>query len=200
MAAGASSPDPSTRWIETSRGILSYSQLAPLIAERVLRVQQNIESGAYAALDITEELICALHGDFSRNLFPDWGGKYRNIRVRVGPHEATPPHRIRLEMHDYIADLRERFDHVSSVTAALPDLLAFAEGRLLSIHPFADFNGRVARLWLWELLRRLRLPPVELAPNDPLRVEEYLQALRAADHKNWEPLQALWIRRLANAL
>src|SRR5947207_1095437 len=30
-------PDRSTRFIETTRGLLSYSQLAPLLAERVLR-------------------------------------------------------------------------------------------------------------------------------------------------------------------
>ena len=49
MVDQAPSQDSTTRWIETSRGILSYSQLALLLAERVLRVQEQIESGAYAA-------------------------------------------------------------------------------------------------------------------------------------------------------
>lgn len=44
MADATPSPDPSTRWIETSRGILRYSELAPLLAERVLRVQERIET------------------------------------------------------------------------------------------------------------------------------------------------------------
>ena len=38
------------------------------------------------------------------------------------------------------------------------EFLAFAEGRFLTVHPFADFNGRTVRLFLAELLRRLDLP------------------------------------------
>lgn len=48
----------------------------------------------------------------------------------------------------------------------LLETLAFAEGRLLSIHPFTDFNGRVTRVWLREILRRPTLPPVQLAPAE----------------------------------
>jgi hypothetical protein len=48
MADEASSAH-STRWLETSRGILRYSELAPLLAERVLRIQERIEAGEYAA-------------------------------------------------------------------------------------------------------------------------------------------------------
>jgi hypothetical protein len=36
MAGKDSSPDRNTRFVESSRGILTYTQLAPLIAERVL--------------------------------------------------------------------------------------------------------------------------------------------------------------------
>ncbi len=76
------------------------------------------------------------------------------------------------------------------------ETLAFAEGRLLSIHPFLDFNGRVTRLWLRELLRRLELPPVDLVPTDPAAVATYLAALRAADDLDWTPLVAVWRDRL----
>ena len=37
--ARAARPDRATRFIETTRGVLSYSELAPLLAERVLRVE-----------------------------------------------------------------------------------------------------------------------------------------------------------------
>ncbi len=58
-------------------------------------------------------------------------------------------------MREYSADLAARR------TTLLPPLghflletLAFAEGRLLTVHPFPDFNGRITRLWLREILRR----------------------------------------------
>lgn len=40
MADQTPSPNASTRWIETSKGVIRYSELAPLLAERVLRIQE----------------------------------------------------------------------------------------------------------------------------------------------------------------
>ena len=37
MAEDSTSPPHATSFIETTRGVLSYSQLAPLLAERALR-------------------------------------------------------------------------------------------------------------------------------------------------------------------
>jgi CRISPR-associated endonuclease/helicase Cas3 len=70
----------------------------------------------------------------------------------------------------------------------LLETLAFAEGRLLSIHPFTDFNGRVTRLFLRELLRRSALPPVDLVPTSPDAEAAYRVALHAGDRLDWRPL------------
>ncbi|MBI3881988.1 MAG: Fic family protein [Verrucomicrobia bacterium] len=196
MARNPSSEDASTRWIETSRGILRYSELAPLLAERVLRVQQRIEAEHYAPGPPDEELLCRLHRDFCGDLVPDWAGKWRTIEVRVGAHIPPKPHEVPLLMRDYARDLEARLADAPE-PSSLPELLAVAEGRLLSIHPFADFNGRVTRLWLWELLRRLRLPPVSLVPEAAEASAGYLAALRAADAKDYRPLIRLWTERLA---
>jgi CRISPR-associated endonuclease/helicase Cas3 len=69
----------------------------------------------------------------------------------------------------------------------------------LSIHPFPDFNGRVTRLFLTELLRRLDLPAVELAPVSAENRKRFLEALHAADKLNWRPLIALWKERIETA-
>lgn len=75
---------------------------------------------------------------------------------------------------------------------------AFAEGRLLSIHPFLDFNGRVTRMLLFALLYRSDLPPVQLVPDekDEKGKKEYLDALTQADLLNWQPLIEVWRKRL----
>jgi len=65
----------STRWLETSRGILRYSELAPLLAERVLRIQERIEAEHYAAAPLDDTLIRTLHRDFCGDLVPDWAGQ-----------------------------------------------------------------------------------------------------------------------------
>lgn len=79
------------------------------------------------------------------------------------------------------------------------ETLAFAEGRLLFIHPFADFNGRATRLLLAEILRRQELPPVELAPENEAGRKSYIEALEAADKLVWTPLTKLWQKRLEQA-
>ncbi len=193
MAGKTSSPDSSTRWVETSQGILSYAQLAPLLAERVVHVQQRIESGAFESHPLGEELICELHAGFCADLVPEWAGRWRSAAVQVGPHTPPPPHEVPMRMRDYALDLQARL--TTRDLESLPATLAFAEGRLLSVHPFLDFNGRLARLWLWELLRRLNLPPVQLAP-EPGAASNYLAALRAADANSFGPLEQFWRQRI----
>ena len=186
----------STRWLETSRGILRYSELAPLLAERVLRIQERIEAGDYAAAPLDDTLIRTLHRDFCGDLVPEWAGQWRTITVQVGSHEPPAPHLVSLQMREYSLDLQARLAEPIQFES-WPDPLAFAEARLLTVHPFADFNGRLVRLWLWEILRRLKLPPVQLAPRDKAETEIYLSALRAGDQKNFQPLARLWMQRLA---
>ena len=129
----------STRWLETSRGILRYSELAPLLAERVLRVQERIESGDYAAAPLDDALIRTLHRGFCGDLVPDWAGQWRTVAVQVGSHEPPPPHLGPLQMREYGLDLQARLEGPVQYEL-LPDTLAFAESRLLTIHPFADWG------------------------------------------------------------
>ena len=85
-------------------------------------------------------------------------------------------------MRDYALDLQARWPAAASGKSdLLLELLAFAEGRFLTVHPFRDFNGRTIRVFLLELLRRLDLPRVELAPQTEAGRAEYFTALEAAD-------------------
>jgi hypothetical protein len=47
MAPETTPPGGATRYVQTTRGLLSYSQLAPLLAERVLRVERGIAAGVF---------------------------------------------------------------------------------------------------------------------------------------------------------
>jgi CRISPR-associated endonuclease/helicase Cas3 len=200
MADPTTRPIHATRSVETARGLLTYAELAPLLAERVLHAQEAIARGDLDHLVPDQELLCRLHSDICSDLVPDWAGRWRSISVVVGEHEPPPPHEIPLRIHDFQADLAARLEALSEAPELLPETLAFAEGRLLSIHPFRDFNGRVTRLFLPWLLRRLNLPPVDLVPGDPASTTAYLAALRAADRNQWRPLATLWEVRLSAPL
>lgn len=192
-------PDRATRWIETTRGLLSYLELAPLLAERLAIAEASLYSGAWADRPLDEALFLDLHRRICGDLVPDWAGRWRTIEVRVGRLEPPAPHLIAGEMRLYAADLAARWPAAAeAVTDLTLEFLAFAEGRFLSVHPFRDFNGRTVRLFLLEVLRRLDLPRVVLAPQDPAGRARYFTALEAADRREWEPLLEIWRDRFAS--
>ena len=103
-------------------------------------------------------------------------------------------------MREYGLDLQARLAGLETAPAPLLlETLAFAEGRLLFIHPFRDFNGRVTRLFLAELMRRLKLPPVDPTPDAGEPTRRYLAALAAADALDWQPLARIWQGRFESA-
>jgi CRISPR-associated endonuclease/helicase Cas3 len=194
MAEGSTSPGHATRTVETTRGVLTYAQLAPLLAERVLAVEQQIAAGDFSSRPLDGDFTRQLHAAIAGDLVPDWAGRWRTVAVQVGAHEPPAPHEIPVLMRVYTDDLATRLAHPTD--ELLLETLAFAEGRLLSIHPFRDFNGHVTRLFLRELLRRIDLPPVDLVPLTPADEPVYFAALRAGDHLDWQPLAAIWRQRL----
>ena len=193
-------PDRTTRYLETALGILSYAELAPLLAERVTRLEAALLAEEFATRALDESLLAEFHARICGDLTPDWAGKGRAVEVSVGPLAPPAPHQLPMLMRDYGLDLQARWVEASGDDLALTlEFLAFAEGRFLSIHPFRDFNGRTIRVFLVELLRRLDLPRVELAPATAAGRAAYFAALEAADRRDLAPLVAIWRDRLARA-
>jgi len=194
---GTRAPDHATRHLETRLGILSYAELAPHLAVHVTRVEGQIERGEFDTRRLDDLLILALHHSLCDDLVPALAG-WRRHDVKVGTHSPPAFYRVPALMRDYGQDLEARLSQFPFIDDILLENLAFAEGRLLSIHPFPDFNGRVTRLVLRILLRRLDLPAIDLVP-DQAELDAYLTALRAADAMNWKPLMDCWRHRLEAA-
>ena len=187
-------PHSATRYIETSAGILSYRDLAPLLAVQVADTELGIADRKFADLPI-HDLMLELHRRICADLTPDIAGRWRLRDVRVSEHQ--PPYwQVPMLMHDYAADLETRLAGLDDSSGErLIDDLAFAEGRLLHVHPFQDFNGRVSRLFLIELLYRLDLPVIDPAASSLEETQSYFAALQAYDRHDPRPLSAIWRRR-----
>ena len=188
-------PHTATRYIETSAGVLSYRQLAPLLAERVAETELAIADRRFADQPV-HALLLELHRCICADLTPAMAGRWRLRDVRVGSHQAPPYWQVPQLMHSYSADLQARLDDLNRHSdERLLDDLTFAEGRLLHVHPFEDFNGRVSRLFLIELLYRLDLPVIDPAASSPEETTRYFAALRAYDHHDARPLSIIWRHR-----
>ena len=80
--------------------------------------------------------------------------------------------------------------------AAVFDLCAWAHAEWLRIHPFANGNGRSARLWANFLAVRYSLPPfVRLRPRPNAG---YGNASVKAMHGDWKPTAAVFRQLLAD--
>jgi Fic family protein len=100
---------------------------------------------------ITHEDVLRLHKIIAGRVM-DQGeaGRYRAIRVRVGPYSPPPPELV----SGLMFELLEWWNKDSgSLTPVLSS--AIVHYQFEAIHPFADGNGRTGRaLALWELYRR----------------------------------------------
>ena len=190
-------PDRATRFVETTRGTLSYTELAPLLADRVAAVEQHIALGGYAEGLLDESLLLDIHHRICSDLVPAWAGRWRDIEVSVGRLHPPLPHGVPVMMRDFVLDLQARWQGAVEGDAELTvEFLAFAEGRFLTIHPFRDFNGRTIRLFISELLRRLDLPETDPTPESEADKQAYFLALEAADRGDWTGLMQIWQQRL----
>jgi CRISPR-associated endonuclease/helicase Cas3 len=59
--AGTRPPHSATRFLNTTLGVISYSELAPYHALRVLALHEAIAAGAFDHREIDEELILEIH-------------------------------------------------------------------------------------------------------------------------------------------
>lgn len=105
-------PVDSTRYLETSAGVKSYSEIHEILAVAVARKIAEIISSAPKNINITPELICRLHKDVAGSLFPEWAGRFRDVSVRAGSHAPRQFYEVPVYVRLYCDDLAIRFSHL----------------------------------------------------------------------------------------
>lgn len=134
---------------------------------------------------LTEQFICELH----RRMFDEtwkWAGKYRATGKSVG----IPAHNIAIVVRELVRDVRLWLDHE---TYSLEEIAVRLHHRLVTIHPFANGNGRHSRMLADLVLWNRGQPqfawggPGDAAHTTRMRTA-YLRALRLADKGDIRPL------------
>jgi Fic family protein len=158
-----------------------------------IAVQAAIDTGAIDATQAPSALAIEIHRQFYDRL-PDslrWveepgsgrrveviPGQWRGGDVKVGAHVAPPANELSSWMARFDECAPDRFGRSERLVA-----IAAAHHRLLWIHPFADGNGRVARLLSHALLRRAGVgsPLWSVARGLARHVDAYRTYLARAD-------------------
>lgn len=204
--AKSTKPKSATSYKETTFGILPRSRVVELEQEGIKKAQLYILKLADKKSKITSELICKVHGEGFGFIFPDWAGKFRIVDVTVGEYE--PPHysKIAVLVKNLCDDLEERLKYISRpqdqerFLAEVVSLLAWFQHRFVWIHPFKDYNGRVARLLTNLLALNLGLPLIIIKAETGADRQKYIKAIKAADSYDYSKLEKLIASALKESL
>lgn len=132
-----------------------------------------------------------------------------NINVRVGTNYGVDPtdvsealkqfeEKLQMLVAELDADLPSGQKLNADQVAAIIDLCAWAHSEWVRIHPFANGNGRTARLWANFVAMRYGLPPfIRLRPRPNA---SYGQAGAKAMQGDWTPTAAVFRRLLEDFL
>lgn len=204
--AKTTKPKGATSYKETAFGILPRSEIIPLEAEGTKRALQYVIKLSEKKAKITSKLIQDIHKKGFGFIFPDWAGKFRTVDVTVGEYE--PPHfsKIHELIKNLCDDLEERLKHIplpeneEQFLAEIISLLAWFQHRFVWIHPFRDYNGRVARLLTNLLVLNLGLPVLEIKAETGADRQRYIKAMKAADKNDYSKLEKLIASALKESL
>ena len=137
---------------------------------------------------VDENAICELHRRIVARSQPDIAGIFSRNPRRIAGSPVVFPNPAK------IPELMAEFGEWSKRAPPTPDAAFEAHYRLTAIHPFADGNGRTARLLMNLLLIRGGYPPVAVRPEDR---KAYLDSLeRASLNDDFTPYRMLMHRRL----
>lgn len=200
--AKSTKPKSATSYKETAFGILPRSKVVNLEQKGIKRAQVYILKLSDKKAKITPKLILNIHQKGFGFIFPDWAGKFRTVDVTVGDY--VPPHYSKIPelVKNLCEDLEERLKHIppskdgEQFLAEIISLLTWFQHRVVWIHPFKDYNGRVARLLTNLLTLNLGLPIIAIKAETRADRQKYINAMKAADEHDYFKLEKL----LADAL
>lgn len=160
------------------RGSSTAGSLNAAEARAIGDVQQRLIARPPALATILDDIwLRELHVRMFGSIW-EWAGQYRTTDRNIG----VDPRFIAVSVRELVADAQIWFDSEPPVTPAVR-----LHHRLVQIHPFADGNGRHARLATDACLRSCgedafswgaNLTDVPMAE----RRQQYYAALRQADH------------------
>jgi Fic family protein len=138
-------------------------------------------------LPITEVDIRQIHTLVLKTVDDDNAGRYRSVKVEISGSQYQPPEAIAvpeaMEKFGQWLARKSGAEQGEQGLGTIDGLLnaAVAHAWLVYIHPFADGNGRVARLLMNLMLMRHGYPIAIITKEDRLRYYDALEESQASD-------------------
>ncbi|WP_051235872.1 Fic family protein [Paenibacillus pinihumi] len=146
-----------------------------------------IEDMISSNTELTEYMIKSVHHLVLKNIDDENAGRYRMINVMISGSRHIPPNFaiVSEKMEQLMTWYQAHKDQLHPVELAAEFLFRF-----VYIHPFADGNGRTARLLMNLVLMQHGYPPPILKAADTDRLTYYEALEEASLHGNVNPFIA----------
>ncbi|KQO04636.1 Fic family protein [Paenibacillus sp. Leaf72] len=139
-------------------------------------------------MTITESVIKSIHHLVLKNIDDENAGRYRSINVRISGSQHIPPTYVFVpeKMESLLHWYQEQHNRLHPV-----ELAARLHFQFVFIHPFADGNGRTARLLMNLVLMQHGFPPAIVKAAADARLKYYETLEEASSNDQLEPFIAL---------
>jgi Fic family protein len=195
-----------------------WDEDSPRLRQNLTRILEEIVRDAEQRKIPTVEMARRWQMLFMQGLEPtnpQYVGKFRGepslkkTRVKIGNYWGVPPANVAEELQQFQQKLQAAVAQLDKLLAAgaeldrdelaaVIDLCAWAHAEWIRIHPFANGNGRTARLWANFLALRYGLPPfVRLRPRPD---DGYGDAGTRAMKGEWESTASVFRQMLKRFL
>lgn len=182
-APGATPLDPDERAALIPRHITTQGELNEWELQNIIEGQQWAASRRAADI-LSSGFMRDLHRKMLGKTWR-WAGAFRNSEKNIG----VAPEMIAVDLRNLCDDIRYQLEHQ---TYPVREIGARFHHRLVRIHPYANGNGRFARLMTDLLMEKHGEQPFAWGDADLVAAGEardrYIAALRAADAQDYGPL------------
>ncbi|MBS3061059.1 MAG: Fic family protein [Candidatus Diapherotrites archaeon] len=140
--------------------------------------------------ELAEELIKQLHQRYFQETKPYIAGQYktRQNRIKGSEFDVTPPHEVPEQMKQLIQEYHRLKKELHPL-----ELAAWVHWKFVSIHPFQDGNGRIARLLMNLVLHKNHYGMIDIKTKEK---QAYFKALEKSNYvQNGAPLATRLVRR-----
>ncbi|KYG60023.1 Fic family protein [Planococcus maritimus] len=157
--------------------VINHSEAISFIENQVNRTEP-----------LDEQTLKKIHHLILKNIDDENAGTYRSISVRISGSQHEPPHFLQVphEMKDLFDWYEREKNRLHPV-----ELAALFHFKFVYIHPFADGNGRTARLLMNLILMSHGFPPAIVKAENEQRLAYYETLEMASVRNNVQPFIAL---------
>jgi Fic family protein len=136
--------------------------------------------------DLSLPLVLKWHKELLEETKPDIAGKIRNYQVRISGSKFQPPYPV--EIYPMLRDFFKWYQKNENVSHPV-ELAGLVHFKFVTIHPFADGNGRISRLMMNFVLHKFGYPFLNIPYKNR---NSYYNALERAQIKRDEFIFLNW--------